>query len=298
MQQQKGKLNIIVTFAILFSTVFALLLMVLFAGKKSYEVRFELNGGTLISGVLEQHVTRGQDAVPPTVVKDGAYLRSWSTSYRQITKDMVIEAIWEYETTAGIIYSDDENQNFSEILGAYKYIGGEIYLGAYYNNKKILGICNKAFSDCTKITKVYLLEGLLSIGEEAFAGCTALSEIEIPETVTHLLNGVFRGCTSLETLIFHEGLLDIGNGAFADCTSLKEVTIPASVLRIGENAFAGCDEELVIYVSCAEEDAPEGWAEGWQGNATVVWLEKEEAPETSTEQIEGEEATEAEPSCI
>ena len=298
MQKQKGKLNIIVTFAILFSTVFALLLMVLFAGKKSYEVRFELNGGTLISGVLEQHVTRGQDAVPPTVVKDGAYLRSWSSSYRQITKDVVIEAIWEYETTAGIIYSDDENQNFCEILGAYKYIGGEIYLGAYYNNKKILGICNKAFSDCAKITKVYLLEGLLSIGEEAFAGCTALSEIEIPETVTHLLNGVFRGCTSLETLIFHEGLLDIGNGAFADCTALKEVTIPASVLRIGENAFAGCDEELVIYVSCAEEDAPEGWAEGWQGNATVVWLEKEEAPETSTEQIEGEEATEAEPSCI
>ena len=298
MQQQKGKLNIIVTFAILFSTVFALLLMVLFAGKKSYEVRFELNGGTLISGVLEQHVTRGQDAVPPTVVKDGAYLRSWSTSYRQITKDMVIEAIWEYETTAGIIYSDDENQNFCEILGAYKYIGGEIYLGAYYNNKKILGICNKAFSDCAKITKVYLLEGLLSIGEEAFAGCTSLSEIEIPETVTHLLNGAFRGCTSLESLVLHEGLLEIGNSAFADCAALKEVTIPESVARIGENAFAGCNEELVIYVSFTEADAPEGWAEGWQGNATVIWLEEEESSEKTTEDLGGEEAMEAEPSCI
>lgn len=308
MQQHKGRISIIVTFTVLFTTVFALLLMIFFAGKKTYVVQFDLNGGTLISGVLEQHVTRGQDAVPPTVVKDGAYLRSWSTSYRQITKDVVIEAIWEYETTAGIIYSDEEDQNFAEIKGAYKYIGGEIYLGAYYNNKKILGICDKAFFDCTKITKVYLLEGLLSIGEEAFAGCVSLSEIEIPETVTHLLNGAFRGCESLETLILYEGLMEIGAGAFADCTALKEVVLPASLVRIGENAFAGC-EDLVIRVSCTEEDAPEGWADGWQGSATVIWLEKEESAEDVEEDgAEGEEtketekeaekeASEAEPSC-
>ena len=72
-----------------------------------------------------------------------------------ITKDMVIEAVWEYKTTDGIIYSSSENQNFAEIEGAYKYISGEVYLGAYFGDKKILGICDRAFADCSQITKVY-----------------------------------------------------------------------------------------------------------------------------------------------
>ena len=70
------------------------------------------------------------------------------------------------------------------------------------------------------------------------------------------------------------------------------------MVRIGENAFAGCDEELVIYAGCTEADAPEGWAEGWQGNATVIWLEEEESSEETAEDLGSEEATEAEPSCI
>ncbi len=270
MENHKGKYNIIITFAILFLAVSVLLALVFFAGKKTYVVRFDLNGGTLISGSLEQHITQGQDAVPPTAVKDGAYLRGWNASYRQITKDMVIEAIWEYETTTGIIYSGSQNQNYTEIIGSYEYLKGDVYLGAYYGDKKILGIRENAFSDREGITKVYLLDGLISIGESAFSGCTALREIEIPGTVTHLGKGAFSGCESLERIVLNEGLLEIGAGAFEGCVGLKEIVLPASLERIGAGAFKGCDD-LIITVTHAEEKTYKNWAKGWQGSATVVW---------------------------
>jgi hypothetical protein len=243
----KGKLKIIIAFSILFVVVLILLLLIFYAGKKTYVVTYELNGGTLISGSLEQTVTQGQNAIPPVAVKDGAYLHSWSASSNHITKNMTIEAIWEYKTTDGIIYSSSGNQNFAEITGAYKFIKGEVYLGAYYGDKKILGIRNEAFSGCTEITKVYLLEGLIAIGEKAFSGCSSLTEIEIPETVTHLGPETFSGCKSLEKVILHEGLTEIGAGAFWGCSSLKEIVIPSSVKRIDANAFTGCSSlEMVI----------------------------------------------------
>lgn len=244
----KGKLKIIIAFSTLFLVVSILLLLIFYAGKKTYVVTYDLNGGTLISGSLEQHVTQGQNATPPVAVKDGAYLHSWSASSNHITKDMRIEAIWEYKTTDGIIYSNSGNQNYAEITGAYKYINGEVYLGAYFGEKKILGIRKESFADCTGITKVYLLEGLISIGEKAFSGCTSLSEIEIPETVTHLGSGVFSGCLALERVVLHEGLTEIGAGAFSGCSALKEIVIPSTVKRIDANAFSGCSslEKIVI----------------------------------------------------
>ncbi len=258
---KNNKIRIIVIFTALFLSVSTLLLLVFFAGKKSYTVTFDLNGGTLISGSLSQHVTRGQHATPPKTVKEGAYFLAWSESYREITRDIVIEAIWEYETTPGIIYSESENQNYTEIVGSYKYIKGDVYIGAYHNEKKLLGIKAGAFSDRFDITKVYLLEGLLTIEEKAFSGCSSLKEIEIPETVSR-----------------------IGAEAFLGCESLTELVIPESVTKIGKNAFLGC-ENLVIKVSFGEDEKPKGWEDGWQGDATVEW----NADLSSDEQVNEDE---------
>ncbi len=252
--ENKGKIKIIVTFAILFLVLSVLILLIFFAGKKSYVVRFELNGGTLISGSLEQHVIQGQDAVPPTAVKDGAFLRGWSAPHKQITKDMVIEAVWDYETTPGLIYSIGETQNFAEIAGAHKYIQGEVYLGSYYGDRKILGIQSNAFANCQGITKVYLLNGLLHIGDGAFSGCTSLSEIEIPKTIIRIGNDAFRGCEALEAVLLHPGLAEIGNGTFEGCTAISAIEIPESVTKIGDGAFRGCEslETLVLHEGLLE----------------------------------------------
>lgn len=265
-----GKWRILIVFSVLFLAIVILLALIFFEGKKTYTVEFDLDGGTLISGSLEQRITQGQDAVLPTVVKDGAFLRGWSSSHRRITRDITITAIWEYETTAGIVYTESENRNFTEIASSYPGLYGEIYLGAYYNEKKVLGILDSAFAHRTGITKVYLLNGLITIGNAAFEGCTSLTEIEIPETVTHIEANAFRDCSALEILVLNEGLLKIGAGAFAGCENLKEVILPDSVTHIDTDAFAGC-ENLVIRTRIALEDKPFLWLTGWNGTAEVIW---------------------------
>lgn len=279
----RGRFKILLVFGILFLLVSVLLTLIFLEGKKTYTVEFDLDGGTLLGGSLEQRVMQGQDAIPPSVVKDGAYLRGWSTSYRRITKDVVIKAIWEYETTAGIVYTNGENQNFVEIERAYEFLRGEVYLGAYFNEKKVLGILDGAFFNQKGITRVYLLNGLISIGNEAFSGCSALTKIEIPETVTRIGKYAFRDCYDLEELTLSEGLLSIGERAFEDCVALTEVFIPESVTVIEANAFAGCDN-LVIKTTIPQEEWPAGWADGWQGNATVEFVEPEEEEEIDPEE--------------
>lgn len=283
----RGRFKILLVFGILFLLVSVLLTLIFLEGKKTYTVEFDLDGGTLLGGSLEQRVMQGQDAIPPSVVKDGAYLRGWSTSYRRITKDVVIKAIWEYETTAGIVYTNGENQNYVEIERAYEFLRGEVYLGAYFNEKKVLGILDGAFFNQKGITRVYLLNGLISIGNEAFSGCSALTKIEIPETVTRIGKYAFRDCYDLEELTLNEGLLSIGERAFEDCVALTEVFIPESVTVIEANAFAGCDN-LVIKTTIPQEEWPAGWADGWQGNATVEFVEPEEEEEIDPEEEDKE----------
>ena len=277
-KNNSGKFRIIITFTALFLVVSVLLLLIFYEGKKSYVVTFDLDGGTLLSGSVEQVITHGQDAIPPTVVKDGAFLHSWSVSHRRITKDTVIKAIWEYETTPGIIYTDSENQNYTEVAGAFKDLYGEVYLGAHYDEKMVISILDDAFRDCHRITKIYLLDGLITLGNHAFAGCTSLTEIEIPETVIRIGEGAFQGCESLETLVLNEGLLELGANAFEGCTSLKEVVLPESLVKIDPNAFAGCDD-LIIHTKIYESEKPEQWADGWNGNAEINWGSAIEEPE-------------------
>lgn len=280
-QALKHKFKIIIVFGALFIVIIALILLIFFAGKKTYTVTFDLNGGTLLSGSVEQRVTQGQNASPPTVTKDGAFFLKWSTSYREVTKDLVIEAVWEYETTPGIIYSNSENQNYCEIIGSYERLNGDVYIGAYYNDKKVLSIKQGAFENRVDITKVYLLNGLITLENHAFAGCKKLTSIEIPETVTKIDEYAFADCTSLETLIINEGVTEIGAYAFSNCSSLTEVIIPKSVIKIDANAFAGC-HNLIIKTPFAENEKPILWNDAWFGSATIEW---EYVPEDETEEI-------------
>ena len=281
--------KILIIFGTLFLSICLLLLLIFNEGKKSYKVTFDLDGGILLSGSLEQYVVQGQDANPPKTAKDGAFLRGWSGSYQKVTKNIVVTAIWEYETTTGIIYADSENQNFTEIIGSYPYLAGDVYLGAYYDNKKILSIGDEAFMNRPGITKIYMLDGIISIGERAFEGCSSLTEITIPETVTYIKEDAFKGCESLKKLVLNENLLIIESGAFAYCESLKELIIPESVTHIEKGAFDGC-ENLVIKVNVAKSETPRDWEDGWFGNATVEWaLEDPTGTDLSEDEEEAEE---------
>ena len=257
----KSKIKLAIIFGVEFVAVVVILLLIFFAGKKSYTVTFDLDGGTLISGDLVQEVMQGGSATPPTAAKDGCYLHSWSASYKQVTRDITVRAVWEWETTVGIVYSTDkegESSDWCEVIDSYSELRGDVFIGAYNGNKRVLGIKEGAFSGREGITHVYMLNGLISIGK-----------------------GAFEDCTGLESVVLPSSLAVIGEGAFKNCTSLKSITIPKSVEVISDDAFLGCTalEEIIVLgeeselpsedneegsedaPEAAEEPAPEGGAE-------------------------------------
>lgn len=277
----KQRTKLIIILAAEFVAISIVLLLIFFAGKKSYTVTFDLNGGTLLSGDTEQRVTQGHNATPPSVAKDGHYLRGWSGSYRTVMSDSTVRAIWEYITSPGIIYSDDEFKNYTEIIDSHPEINGVIYVGAYYNEKITLTIGKDAFRGRTGITEMHLLEGILTIEDGAFAGCENMEVIDIPSTVKRIGKDAFKDCSSLKTLILPEGLTYIEEGAFAGCDSLTEIIIPRSVKSIGVGAFDTEGLTLLLYPEKPEDDdaetdpddtvkIPAGFEDGWCAEGVAV----------------------------
>ncbi len=266
----KQKVKLLIILSVEFAAIAAMLLMIFFAGKKTYTVTFDLNGGTLLSGELVQRVTQGQNASPPQATKDGCYFLKWSGSYREVTRDLYIEAVWEYETSYGIEYESAEDSNYCIISGSFQDLVGDIYIGAYHDEKKVLGIKEGAFQGCEGITGVYLLDGILTIGDDAFAGCTNLKTIELPSTLTKLGARAFKNCASLSEITLYEELQSIGTQAFSGCISLTEIVLPLKLKAIGSGAF---DYPLLtIYSFLKEEEKPLGWALDWcKNNPTLVW---------------------------
>lgn len=239
-KDKKRKIKLIAILSIEFIAVFAVLALIFFAGKKSHTVTFDLNGGILISGDTVQRVTQGQNATPPQVAKFGHYLLGWSGSYKSITRDVVLKAIWEFETSPGIEYYIPENTNYCEVSGSHKYIQGEVYIGAFHDDRKVLGIQAEAFKDRDGITAVYLLDGILSIEKEAFAGCDNLEMINIPSTCVEIGEEAFKDCVNLKEIILPESMKRINKNAFKGCTSLEKVICGDQLIYIGEGAFSGC----------------------------------------------------------
>lgn len=262
-----------------FLIVITIVLLTLFAGRKTYTVTFDLNGGTYISGNLVQTVRHGQDAVAPVVTKDGAYLLEWSEPLTQITKDKTIKAVWEYETSFGIQFEFVPNANYCLISGCYENISGDVYIGANYNGLRVMGIKDGAFQNCNRITGIYLLDGLVSIGNNAFSGCTSLKTLEIPSTVEVIGTNILKDCTSLEKLSipfigssfgaeenqylgylfgaknfkYHlttipetlaevtiSGKGEIPENAFYNCQSITTLNLSDDITKINKNAFRNC----------------------------------------------------------
>ena len=81
-----------------------------------YEVRFELNGGTLVSGQLLQRVEEGGAAVAPEVEREGYAFAGWSEDLDGISANTVAVALWEsycrvsFDAAGGEIVSGEAEQ--------------------------------------------------------------------------------------------------------------------------------------------------------------------------------------------
>lgn len=105
----------------------------------------------------------------------------------------------------------------------------------------------EAFSNCTKLQKLRLNEGIESV--VGFNGCTSLYEIEIPQSLRTIGVKAFAECTSLRHITLPNSLQCIGGEAFCGCTSLSELTLPDSLHYIGSQVFNKCKSLSLIKIN-------------------------------------------------
>ena len=311
----KEKLKLIVILGVEFAAIAIMLVLIFMAGKQQYTVTFDLNGGTLIGGSLSQSVSQGSNATPPSAVKEGHYLRGWSGSYKGVTHDVTVYAIWEYETTPGIEYKT--HKTYSTITGCFKNLTGDVYIGAYHDDMIVLGIGDEAFKDCKRIENIFMLDGILTIGNSAFEACHSLDNVVLPSTTLTLGDRAFANCEKLSSIVLPEDLEEIGaevfssceqlkeidlpknlhiigEGAFENCTSLTSLTLPEGLVEIGDGAFAGCTELTEVYIPKGVQIIGEGAFLGFEKLEKIIFeedtAEVETPDESATDDNDGDAA--------
>lgn len=126
-----------------------------------------------------------------------------------------------------------------------------------------VGIAEKAFFACSRLTRITIPNSVTSIGGSAFGYCSGLTRITIPNSVTSIGYEAFYGCSGLiqtengvqyvdkwvincntsvtsATFRLRSDTVGIANRAFSGCTGLTGIRIPDSVTSIGSNAFNDC----------------------------------------------------------
>ncbi len=168
------------------------------------------------------------------------------------------------EGTEGLEYFKEDSGNYVVEAGDAKHFKN-IEIPSKYRFKKVVGIADNAFEDCTELETVIIPDTVKYIGEKAFKGCTSLQSVVISDGVEIIEKDAFQGCTSLksivipgsveiigvsafngcnqmETLVISDGVKVIEKSAFLNCDSLKNVVIPDSVTSIGQSAFLECSK--------------------------------------------------------
>ena len=249
----KKKISLLVFIMVDILILLAVIIITFSSTKDYYTVEFNLNGGVLLSGDLKQTVKFGNRAIPPKVVKDGEKFLEWSDDYHNITEDKVIYAIWDFDTTFGIEFDVYYDGNYCLISGAFNQITGDVYVSAYYNEKRVIGVKDNAFTDCSRMTSINLPSGIYSIGKQTFKGCTSLSSILLPDTLINIDDEAFAECTSLTEITLPESLISIGKNAFSNCLGLQVIELGSNVEEINGESFNNMESLESIFVS---EDNP------------------------------------------
>ena len=117
----------------------------------------------------------------------------------------IVESVFEVD---GISYKRSVDNSVSVVAGDKKYAGRIVipsqvtYEGKTFN---VTSVSNNAFTDCTKLTSLYLPEGLKSMGSMMFSGCRSLTCLNIPNSVTNIETEFSYG-SSLEKVVIGSGI--------------------------------------------------------------------------------------------
>lgn len=92
------------------------------------------------------------------------------------------------ELTAEVTQSDDNYSGLTEI---------NITASVSYDNNQylVVGIGERAFSNCSSLLSVTIPSSVTSIGPYTFSNCSGLTTIEIPSSVASIDKYAFRACS-------------------------------------------------------------------------------------------------------
>ena len=96
-----------------------------------------------------------------------------------------------------------------------------------------------AFSNCKKLTGVWIPDSVRKIGQRAFDGCENLKNVRLPENITALEDNVFDSCVELRSISIPRQVTSIGKEAFYAC-GFTSIVLPDQLTRLGENVFMNC----------------------------------------------------------
>ena len=126
-----------------------------------------------------------------------------------------------------------------------------------------------AFYNCLSLTNLTIPEGIVSIQEDAFSSCTGLTSISLPNSLKKIESYVFSGCTQMTSIVIPDGVEEIEHHAFYDCTNLCSVTLPNNITSIGDYTFYKCHSLSSIEIPSTTTEIGD-WAFGLCPSLTSV----------------------------
>ena len=94
------------------------------------------------------------------------------------------------------------------------------------------------FTNCRKLKKVVLPEGLKRTGHYTFSGCWELEEINLPVSLMELGLELFKNCKKLKEIVIPKLVITVPPRCFFGCLNLTKVTLSVNIRRIDSQAFA------------------------------------------------------------
>lgn len=193
----------------------------------------------LLAGVMSATLALGCLALPAEVTD-------------KLDLGAVISASAETLTYGGFEYSvlDDGTVEITDYNGTDTVVS----VPASINGKKVTGIGEYAFYNCTALTGVTVPSGVVDIGKFAFGYCKSLTTVSLPNTVKTIDDLAFCDCSKLASFTIPNGVTSLGHSTFDDCVLLAEITIPSTLETLLDTTFNGCSSLKTITVSANNQN--------------------------------------------
>lgn len=267
------------------------------SGASKYKITFDKQGGTGGSDVVFAEIDQPMPIATAPVKKDYVFLGYYyddigieiiyytgnMTSMKNfdITKDIILHALWTEEKVADLLYS---RRNDGYAVTSEMNTATNIIIPEYYKGLPVIIIDHNAFKGFPFLISITIPDTVNYIGVSAFENCINLVTINISKNIETIYDLAFEQCTSLVSINVGndnqyfksiDGVLfdksasnlikcpegktknykipssvnDINDYAFANCINLTSITISNDVLSIGNYAFYSCINITTITIT-------------------------------------------------